>query len=510
MQVCLPVGSVGKRWVGLALLECVRDSIARHHMLDHGETVVVGVSGGPDSLCLLHVLTSLRAEYALHLHVGHLNHCLRGLESDADAAFVAQLAEQWGLDYTVEACDVPALARASKIAIEEAARQARYLFLARTAAKVGARRIAVGHNSDDQVETILMHLLRGSGLAGLRGMAPVSRLSDLRLVMQAATGKGHRLQLIRPLLGVQREEIEAYCRAHDLHPRFDRSNLDTTYYRNRLRHELLPFLESFNPNIREVLLRSAQVVSADHDYIRTHSNRAWSRIVITESGQAIAFNLVGWRKLPLALQRSTMREAIRRLRRSLRNINWVHIDDAVRAVAVGNTGKRATLPQGLEVVLDYDYFTVADQGYVSPAPDLPSMSQIELTLRPPDRVQLPGSNWSLAAHVVSRTEVKDRNLHPTSAWHAYLDYDVAGELLCLRPRRRGDRFWPLGLGDMPSTVNRFMTNAKVPRACRDSIPLLVSKEHVLWIAGWRIDERAKVTERTRRVLVLKFENTPAP
>lgn len=488
----------------------MRDSIAEYHMLDHGETVVVGVSGGPDSLCLLHALVSLRAEYSLRLHVGHLNHRLRGAEADADAAFVAQLAEEWGLGCTVEACDVPALAQTRKLAIEEAARQARYLFLARTAASVGARRVAVGHNSDDQVETILMHLLRGSGLAGLRGMLPVADLSELRLGEQrAADGKVDRLQLIRPLLGVRREEIEDYCRTHGLRPRFDRSNLDTTYYRNRLRHELLPFLETLNPNVRGVLLRSAQVFSADCDYIRAQSIRAWSRVVSAETGQAVTFDRAGWRKLPLALQRSTMREAIRRLRRSLRNINWVHVDNAIDVAARGNTGDRATLPQGLEVVLDYDHFVVADKGYTAPAPDLPLMPQVEVALRVPGKVRVPDSEWYLQTRVVRLCDIEDETWHPASPWQAYLDYDVTGKVLSLRPRRRGDRFWPQGLGEKPTSVNHFMTNTKVPRAWRDSIPLLVSPERVLWIAGWRIDERAKVTENTERVLVLTLEKTQA-
>jgi len=487
-------------------------------MLDHGEAVVVAVSGGPDSLCLLHALHSLTAEYALCLHVAHLNHRLRGAEADADAAFVAQLAAEWGLGCTVEACDVRALARARKLAIEEAARQARYAFLARVAGRVGTRKIAVGHNSDDQVETVLMHFLRGSGLAGLRGMLPVSELSELRLGEEpTADGGGTRLLLIRPLLHVRREEIEEYCRAHGLQPRFDRSNLDTTYYRNRLRHELMPVLETFNPNVREVMLRSSDVISADCDYIRAQSDEAWSRVVTAESEQAVTFNLAGWRKLPLALQRSTMREAIRRLRRSLRNINWVHVDNAVRAAVAGNAGTRATLPQRLEVVLDYDHFVVAEKGYAAPLPDLPLMPQVEMALRVPGRVRISDSDWYLKTDVVSLCDkvptsfaaIQDETMRPASPWQAYLDYDVTGKVLSLRPRCRGDRFWPQGLGDNPTTVNHFMTNAKVPRAWRDSIPLLVSTERVLWIAGWRIDAHAQVTEDTERVLVLTFEKARA-
>ncbi len=159
----------------------VRHAIQRHHLVTPGETVVVGVSGGPDSLCLLHVLRELSPELSLRLHVAHLNHRIRGADADADAAFVAALAAAWGLPATLGAADVPALARAHKLAPEEAARCARYAFLARVAEQVGARTIAVAHNADDQTETVLMHWLRGSGLAGLRGMLPATPLEEMRL-----------------------------------------------------------------------------------------------------------------------------------------------------------------------------------------------------------------------------------------------------------------------------------------------------------------------------------------
>ncbi len=486
-------------------------------MLGSGDVVVVGVSGGPDSLCLLHLLCRLRDEYALSLHVAHLNHCLRGTEADADAAFVAHLAEEWGLPVTVESRDVGAMAKERKLAIEEAARQVRYAFLGRVAMQLGAHNIAVGHNADDQVETVLMHWLRGAGLAGLRGMQPVSRLRELRLEgEEVELGKRNELLLIRPLLDVSRPEIEAYCAAHDLQPRFDRSNLDTTYYRNRIRHKLLPFLETFNPRIREVILRSAEIISADYTYLRQQAARAWSEVTITEREQAITFDLHKWRALPLSLRRSTLREAIRRLRRSLRNINWVHIDNAISVLQEGNTGMAVTLPRGLEARLGYDKFIVADEAYVEPLPDVPLLRDVEVPLRVPGQTSLPGSDWRVTARVVDRRTLDEESLRHAHPWQAYLDYDVTGTELRLRPRCAGDRFCPQGLGKKPTTVNNFMINAKIPRAWRDKLPLLVrspersrrvagSPSQVLWVAGWRIDERAKVTDATTRILHLAFE-----
>nr|MBC7244065.1 tRNA lysidine(34) synthetase TilS [Chloroflexota bacterium] len=490
----------------MEVLEHVRSTIKRYHLLTRGDVVVVGVSGGPDSLCLLHLLFRLRDEYALSLHVAHLNHCLRGAEADADAAFVAQLATEWGLPVTVEKRDVAALAKERKLAIEEAARQVRYAFLASVARQIGACKIAVGHNADDQVETVCMHWLRGSGLAGLRGMQPVSRLDELRLKGERvpAGEKEGDLLLIRPLLEVPRAEIEAYCAAHGLRPRFDRSNFDTTYYRNRLRHELLPFLETFNPRIREVILRSADIISADYAYLRQQALKAWTEVTLAENEQAITFDLEKWRLLPLSLQRSVLREAIHRLRKSLRNINWVHIDQAISVLQTGCTGMAATLPSGLEARLRYDTFIVADATYAEPLPDIPLLHGVKVPLHIPGQTPLPDSDWYLVADIIGRCELRAKTLHQAQPWQAYLDYDVTGDELYLRPRRTGDRFWPQGLGDKPTTVHNFMINAKVPRAWRDSIPLLVSPHQVLWVAGWRIDERAKVTEATTRVLALEF------
>ena len=350
-----------------------------------------------------------------------------------------------------------------------------------------------------------MHWLRGSGLAGLRGMQPVSRLEELRLEGEELepTRKKDELLLLRPLLEVSRAEIEAYCTAHHLQPRFDRSNLDATYYRNRLRHELLPFLETFNPGFRQVVLRSANVMAADYAYLHEQAAKAWAEVVLHEDREAITFDLARWRALPLSLQRSILRQAIHHLRRSLRNINWVHVENAVQVLQTGNTGMMVTLPRGLEATLGYEQFTVATKSYSETPPDMPRV-RTETTLHIPGRTPLPDSRWSVAAEIVDRNMLPPAALRHAQPWQAYLDYAVSGSQLLMRPRRSGDRFWPQGLGDKPTTLNHFMTNAKIPRAWRDTIPLLVSPQQLLWLAGWRIDERGKVTDKTTQVLVLSF------
>jgi tRNA(Ile)-lysidine synthase len=486
------------------VLAKVGQAIDRHGLLAEGETVVVGVSGGPDSLCLLHVLNRLRERYGIELHVAHLDHRLRGLESEEDAAFVARLAKEWGLPAIIEARDVPRLARENKLASEEAARQSRYSFLAQVALAEGAKRIAVGHNADDQAETIVMHWLRGAGLAGLRGMLPQTDLGEMRLEAAWPYHPPLALQLIRPLLEIPRAEIETYCREHGLQPRFDRSNLDTTYYRNRLRHELIPFLESYNPNIREVVRRSAQVIGDDYDLLQTELERIWPVVVSSESKEAITFDLAHWRALPTSQQRSTLREVIRRLRCSLRNINWIHIENALLALRTKPAGTQVTLPQGLMLTIGYHDFTVADEGYL-PEADWPLLFVESLPLAVPGITELPDSNWCLEAALIERGEFNEDLLDNPHPWQAFLDYDKAGELV-LRQRRSGDRFQPLGLGGHEKSLHTFMIDVKIPRSLRGFVPIVASPQRIVWVAGWRVDERAKITAATERVLHLAFRS----
>jgi tRNA(Ile)-lysidine synthase len=476
------------------LAETVRSTILGHHMLEGGDTVVLGVSGGPDSLCLAHALLTLRDDLGVTLHVAHLDHGIRGKESQADAAFVAVLAHEWGLSSTVESGNVPQYARGQKLAIEEAARRTRYLFLGQVAQRIGASCVAVGHNADDQVETILMHLMRGSGLRGLRGMLYV------QLLGAEPWWSGSTVRLIRPLLDVPRQEIEAYCQEHGLQPRFDRSNLDLTYHRNRIRHELIPHLESFNPRIREVLRRSARAIADDYDYLRLQGLDTWSELV-TETDDTVTFPLQRWLQLHPSQQRQLLREAIHRLRRSLRDITWTHVEQARIGLDRIESGGQIALPQSLSIFKGYDHFSL---GEVATLPNVPLLSEEPLTVAVPGVTRLLHSAWALHAEIVPAEEVAQQALENTDPWCSYLDLERTGRDLSLRVRRRGDRFQPLGMGGQSKSLNAFMIDAKVSRAIRDQLPLVVSPGQIVWVAGYRIDERVKITDLTDQVIGLRF------
>jgi tRNA(Ile)-lysidine synthase len=498
------------------VLDQVRHSVEEHGLLEPGATVVVGVSGGPDSLTLLHVLKRLAAEYDLMLHVAHLNHGLRGTDADADAEYVRELAAGWGLPASIERVNVRSMGRDYGLAVEEAARRARYAFLGRVAKDVGARHVAVGHNADDQAETVLMHWIRGSGLAGLRGMLPRTRLGDYRFLGEAVRGKLD-LWLIRPLLEVRRTDVEAYCDHHGLQPRFDQSNLDTTYFRNWLRHKVIPLLEEHNPNLQEVIRRSARVIADDYALLRSLLEEAWPPIVLEESlpddGRAgpdveakIVFDLAAWRALPSSLQRSSIREAVHRLRRTLRNINFVHIDNAVRIARDAPAGTEATLPRGLMLTVGYDRFMVAEASSELPLPDWPLLDPD----RPPLTVSVPGTtalgpaDWMLWTMVMDRADLPADWEANTDPWRAFLDLEAVDNQLWLRTRRPGDRFQPLGMGGHTVKLSDFLTNEKVPRAARDRLPLLVTEWGICWVSGQRIDARARVRDETQQVLLLRF------
>ncbi len=481
------------------LFDAVRRYSARHHLFAPGDALVVGVSGGPDSVALLDLLRRLAESWDLRLHVAHLHHGIRGADADADAAFVAALAERWGLPYTVGHADLPEIARQEQLALEEACRRVRYAFLARVAEQVGARTIAVAHHADDQAETVLMHLLRGTGPAGLRGMLPATPLVDYVLPGEA---RGTEKILVRPLLATPRVEIEAYCAERNLEFRLDRSNLDTTFFRNHLRHEVLPYLRQTSPRITERLCHLAEVVRADYEVLADGIEEAWEALLVAADPQALVFDLDGWRAQPLAVQRALVRRAVHTLRCTLRDVDFVHIEDAVRCVQEGATGTQATLPRGLMVVVGYTTVTIGDAAALPLPSDRPWLapgSNIPLTV--PGETPLPGG-WTLVAESLDRWEMSEviGNTDPFTAW---VDASRLGASPVLRTRRRGDRFQPQGLEGAEVKVSDFLVNVKFPATWRDALPLLESEGHLLWLVGLRLSEEALVQAATASVIRFK-------
>ena len=459
--------------------------IQEHHLVLSQHLLLAAVSGGPDSVCLLHILVKLQEKLGIRLHVAHLNHQLRGAEAEADAQYVSDLAHHLGVPATIEQRDVRAYQAQQHVSLEEAAREVRYTFLAQVAKSVGASQVAVGHTVDDHIETILMHLIRGTGTKGLRGLKPCSR-------WQSA---GNSLTIIRPLLQVSREETADYCRHHQLMPRVDVSNLSLSPLRNRIRHQLLPLVRSYNPGVAEALLRTGRIASDDLAFIDKEMSRIWDEVAQKQEN-TIILDKEKFLELPSALKRHLLRTSIERLLGDVRDIETRHIEQIMDALTK-SAGKRLNLPGGLIFSVGYNQYLIgSDLAALSPFPVLDA----EFPLKLPGETRLPG--WRIEATIIVPEAMKD----DASGYKAYLDLNKAGDKMVVRSRQPGDRFQPLGMSQ-PKKLGEFMIDAKIPHTWRQRIPIVCSPAHILWVVGWRIDDRVRVTPGTEQILCLEFNRS---
>jgi len=485
----------------------VIDFIQRYSLISPEEIVVVGVSGGADSVCLLHVLAKWQKGLGIKLHVAHLNHQLRGVESEADAKYVSNLANSLGIPITIDRQDVAAYRIERNFSVEEAARELRYAFLAKVAREVGANRIAIGHTRDDQVETILMHILRGTGITGLCGLAPCSPMAHDRQGM-SGPAKQRNLLVIRPLLDITREETTSYCQEHQLDPRIDSSNRSLSFFRNRLRLQLLPLLRQYNPSVDQALLRLADIAKEDNVFIEQYASELWDEVARQENN-AIYLDRKQIASLPIALQRQLLRAAVTRLAGDTRDIEASHIE-AARNLLNKPVCKRISLPHSFICQGGYDEIVIvstAKQSQLPPCPFPPLPG--EFPLKVPGKTAFPG--WKVTASIVGeRVDSLSSRRVPSASEGACqsnlvadFDLDKTGTELFVRQRRPGDRFQPLGM-NMPKKLHEFMVDAKIPRSWRDHIPIVCSPQQIIWVAGWRIDDRVKVSEASKEILRLEF------
>ncbi len=450
------------------------NSLALQHTLqaECGLTVdrplLIGVSGGPDSLCLLDILDKL----GYHLVVAHFDHCLRH-ESSQEAAFVQAQAGKRGLNYVFGRLDVRQFAAQEKLSLEEAARIARYRFLFEQARKTGAQAVAVAHTADDQVETVLMHLLRGAGLSGLKGMSYSSLLSEWDAF----------IPLVRPLLGVWRTEILAYCDHNQLTPVFDPSNADSIYLRNRLRHELIPELEKYNPQVKEALWRMSQILTADNAVLEDVMRQTWSENLIEQTKEYVMLSLPGLKTLSRGLLGGIIRKAAGCLNPDLSELDFKAITRAVEYIDTSSARGMVDLASGLFLLKERDQLYVALQGTTLGDSGWPQLAQgEEFDLDVPARFSL-NANWFLESEwvVVADLAELDRG-DPFQTW---LAADALGLPLQIRTRCRGDRFQPFGMESQSVKLSDFFINEKLPQRARSAWPLLCSQGKIVWVPGFR-------------------------
>jgi len=457
--------------------------------------VLVGFSGGPDSLCLLDILNKL----GYPLIAAHLNHDLRS-EAATDATLVQLQAERLGVPFVMGQVDTKAYAEDHSLSIEEAARILRYNFLFHEADKAGAQAVAVAHNADDQVETVLMHLLRGSGLAGLRGME----------YRTCPTEWNNTIPLVRPLLSTWRSDILNYCAEHELKPVIDQSNYDTTYFRNRIRHDLLPVLESYNSRFRHSLLRSSQSLAGDYNLIQSMTSMAWCNCLIKQGSGYLTFDLASYQELPPALQRNLLRQAIAYHRPGLRDVDFEHIERGLAFLSGPKPNTQIDLVAGLRLFLEGDAFWLTTWETDLPISEWPGIKPGEqYTLNIPG-VLILRDKWELEAEdepdVDEAWRRVETNQDPFQAWMDASELELP---LIVRARRRGDRFQPLGMGGHSLKLSDLMINLKLPNRARTTWPLVCSGGNILWVPGFRLSHLARLKPSTSQAVHLRIIHSSA-
>ena len=463
----------------------------------NGTSLVVGISGGPDSSALLHCLYRLQQRHQLHLHAAHLNHDFRGEEAEEDARFAAALAQDLSLPSTVERRDVLDYQKARRISsFEQAARELRYSFLAEVANSIGAAAVVVGHTSDDLAETVLLHILRGSGIQGLRGMSELSAWPF--------PSAGHELRLFRPLLNATKADTESYCRELSKEYRLDSGNYLTRFTRTRLRQHLLPLLASeYNPRVRESLVRLSRTAALELDYLEAEIERLWPHVSVEED-RAVRFDRLALVRFHPAFQRLLFRKAYTRLIGNTRRLSERHLEAMVDLAQSKTGGRSLDLPYGLRLHQAYGYLLLSQGPDLScPYPVLEGVHclavsssevaeavhqigpwRVTLRLNTPDQPAFEGRQPAVPSGEAG-------NSHDRTSWTAYLDRGTLGNRLEIRTRQPGDRFQPLGMTG-EKKLQDFLTDAHVARDWRDRVPLLVSRRGIAWVVGYRIAHWARV------------------
>ncbi len=458
------------------LLEKVHNTIIAQRMLEPGDRILVAVSGGPDSLALCHILHRLQGNHKVELIVGHAHHGLRGIEADGDASFVQDFGNLLGLPVVMGQLNVLSWQKRHGGSLQMAARTLRHQWFRRVMGENRATKLALGHNADDQAEEILLRLFRGAGLRGLTGMA-------------SHTPYG----VIRPLLECRRQEISQYLESRGLPFRQDSSNLKPWCQRNLLRLELLPNLQDkFNSNLSATLLRTSKILREEEEY--------WDSLVLNWINQHSGEHASGGRRLPVspllethpAMQRRLLRKLVELVKGDLKGFGFHHTDSLMRLCRSPAANSQIDLPGALVAERSYDWLTITHRH--EPLEDfLYEISGVGIH-------PLPSLNHRMEVRFLAADATPKYGLDPREAT---VDRDRISWPLFVRPSKPGDRFRPLGLGGTKK-VKDFFIDLKVPKSQRPQIPILCSKEHIIWIVGHRLDDRVKVTPSTDGRIRLRY------
>ncbi|HHV95870.1 MAG TPA: tRNA lysidine(34) synthetase TilS [Clostridiaceae bacterium] len=519
------------------MLDKVRRTIIDNNLIEKGENVLVGVSGGPDSICLLHVLDYLSDELGIKIYAVHVNHMLRGEESDADEEYVKELCETLGVKLFNIAINVKEIAEKTGLSIEEAAREARYSEFKYLADKIGNCKIAVAHNKNDQAETVIMNIIRGTGLDGLKGMDYI------------------RGNIIRPLLDVKREEIEEYCKQHNLKPRTDSTNLMNIYTRNKIRLDLIPYInDSFNVDIIENVVRMAELIRDDINYLKSVTEEAYKKCLVksdygnkstnrnkiglkskdavrclyiegadNDCDNIVVLDISKLRKLHRSILKRVLRLAIENVRGNIKDIESVHINQVFRLCVEGRTGAEIHLPTNVRASRSYDILKIfsrvdsdenLDESIENNTREnkfakFQKATSFCYNLNIPGITRIEELNIEIEGTILNKELIDDIENFKKMGYNSliqFFDYEKIkeGPEVVLRNRQKGDLIKPLkSVGT--KKLKEFMIDSKIPRDIRDRILLLAKGREIVWVIGYRISDKFKVTENTKSILKLEVK-----
>jgi tRNA(Ile)-lysidine synthase len=480
------------------MLKTLNQELSSYGLLDRDETVVVGVSGGPDSMALLHLLLDLNEhlDWQLELHAAHFDHQLRGEEAERDAAFVQAAADSLSLPCTIEERDVAALATVEKMGVEEVSRRERYNFLERVCLRIGCKTIAVGHHADDNAETILHRVLRGTGLRGLAGIPRVR-------VLNPDTGT----RVIRPLLRFSKQSLHRYLTDAGIAFREDRTNASNEPMRNRIRNLILPQIESqVNPQVRDALVRLGEQAEWVREFLAETTQRTFETLIISRTDQFLILNADPLSRKSRLVQSEIMRLAYRSFGLGEQDLSFTHMVAALELIADPTSGKQLQLPGGMTIEKRYNQlmFSLPTD---EPRETIASEIAVHLpgrTLLPVRRLEIDCSFLDVGPNDIQRLR------RTTDRMEEHLDLDAVHPPLVVRTRRSGDRFFPLGAPGSKK-LSDFLIDAKVDPKTRARVAVLCDQLGPVWVIGHRLDDRVKITALTKRVLHIRARSLePAP
>lgn len=456
----------------------VINTINENKMINKGDGIIVALSGGPDSICLLHVLHTLKNKYNLTIYAAHINHMLRGDESDTDERVCKEYCESLDVEFFSRAVDIEKMALEQGVSTEMAGRDARYAFFGEIMKRVGAQKIAVAHNQNDQAETVLMRMMRGTGIEGLVGIKPVR--DEI---------------FIRPIINVTRSEIEQYCEVNKLPARIDKTNFEPIYSRNKVRLELIPYIEkNFNGDIITTLSRMCELIKRDEEFIQENVTKYFEKVCDISDEKVIIYN-DAFNLHPAVISR-IIRKALLIFKGDINNIQSIHIDNVIK-IQKSETGKFTVVPKGIVITNVYGNMEITRKQQNRKTHKSIINECIELKM---------GDNYVDDLGINIRVKQVSNNKSMNFKGKENVKYFNCDNVknISVRVRKDGDRFVPFGMKGSKKLKDIFM-DLKVPREKRDFVPLLCFDGEISWIVGYKISDKFKVHEGVKNIIEVTVE-----